>query len=141
MTKFMILSAFSALSWGVSMYYAKPAVDKGDWWSATVWTQVATVIPILILCIIGGYIGLPPVKANFGCIFNSAIAGLTGILGGTFYRLALIDGKVSLAVAITSVYPIVTVGMGVLLLGEKLFVQQWIGIFVIIIGLIMISIK
>jgi bacterial/archaeal transporter family protein len=68
------------------------------------------------------------------------VSGLLCGLGFLFFYLALNTGEVSRVVVLTSVYPLVTVALAVLLLHEDWSVQYSVGTLFALVGAVLLSI-
>jgi transporter family protein len=73
----------------------------------------------------------------------SAIAGgaLNGLGAWTSFRALESGGKASIVISLISLYPLLTVGMAVLLLGERLTWMQMAGAVVAICAAILLSLE
>lgn len=67
------------------------------------------------------------------------LTGVFGILGAWMYLQAVSTGKVSLVVSFTALYPILTILLAVLFLGETLNVRQGIGIAMALLSMLLIA--
>ncbi|WP_448579429.1 EamA family transporter [Thermosphaera sp.] len=68
------------------------------------------------------------------------IAGFFGTLGYWFMVKALEQGKASIVITITAVYPVITLALSILILYEKLTLTQVIGIVLAVLGIVLMSI-
>jgi bacterial/archaeal transporter family protein len=69
----------------------------------------------------------------FGVLSGAALA-----IGLLFYYLALERGQVSIVVPLTATYPIVSVLLGVAILGERPSLSQMFGIVLTIVGIVLL---
>jgi transporter family protein len=69
----------------------------------------------------------------FGLISGAGLA-----LGLLFYYMALEKGEVSIVVPLTAIYPIVSVLLGCIILKEKPSTLQWIGVFLVVAGAVLL---
>jgi transporter family protein len=68
------------------------------------------------------------------------LTGVAGTLGTLFLLYALRQGgKASLVVPITALYPLVTIILAVLLLRERVTIQQGIGMALAVIAVVLLS--
>ncbi len=72
-----------------------------------------------------------------GFIF-SFLTGIFGACGALFFLKALSEGPVSLVTIITSLYPVITVILAYIFLGESLSLRQILGIILAISGIILV---
>ena len=69
-------------------------------------------------------------------------AFLTGVIGylGMFFFLSAVDlGKVSVVASLTAVYPAITIIFAVMLLKERISYLQYVGIFLAVTGVALLS--
>ena len=69
----------------------------------------------------------------------SMLAGIVGSIGTIFFYLALRNGKASVVVPLTALYPLVTVILSFLLLKENISSLNFIGILLALIAGILLS--
>jgi transporter family protein len=69
----------------------------------------------------------------------AALAGVAGSIGSIFFYLALKDGKTSIVVPLTALYPLVTVALSVLFLKEPLSGIKVLGIILALIAGLLLS--
>lgn len=73
--------------------------------------------------------------------YQAILAGIIGTTGTVMFYMAIARGEASRVVPITATYPIVTLLLALLFLGEALSVQKAVGIALAVIGICLISIK
>ncbi len=70
------------------------------------------------------------------------LAVLTGafvFLGSVFFLFALKSGKVSIVIALTALYPLLTIALAMIFLGETLTLRQGVGVLLAAVAVILIS--
>jgi len=67
------------------------------------------------------------------------LAGLLDTMGSFFYLLAAQTGRLDVAVVLASLYPAVTIMLAWLMLHEQLKLQQWFGVGVVLVAIVMIA--
>jgi len=67
------------------------------------------------------------------------ITGLAGYLGLFFFLHAVELGKVSVVASLTAVYPVVTILLAAIILKEQITYVQYVGIFMAMTGVILLS--
>lgn len=72
-------------------------------------------------------------------ITPALLTGVIGYIGMLFFLNAVSMGKVSVIASLTSVYPALTIMLAVILLKEKISYIQYIGIFLAITAMILLS--
>lgn len=122
--------------WGMWGFFGKLAINKGMYPAAVF---IAEAIATFLICLVvlshfanRHKLHLLVEKAN---IFGFA-SGLAMALGLWFFYQALSREDVSVVVPITAGYPVVAALLGVILLGEVLSIIQWLGVVMIVVGII-----
>ncbi len=73
-----------------------------------------------------------------GVLF-AMLTGLCGLSGTLFFFAAARQGKISVVASFTALYPLVTILLAVLLLGESLSLRQGIGMVLALIAISLLS--
>ncbi len=120
----------------------------GLWgFSSKLVTNYLTPLSALLFEALGGVV----VAAVVILVFNVKIemnapgigwAILTGafvFLGSVFFLFALKNGKTSIVVALTALYPLFTIALAMIFLGETLTLRQGIGVLMAVAAIILIS--
>jgi len=115
-----LLSLGTVLLWGLWAVLLKTSAL--DWRQALFWFAAAEMVMATGLVMTTG------VRWEGGQTALAAAAGLCGIVGTALFYAALQQGKASLVVPVTALYPAVAVLLGLLLFGERLTVGQTAGI-------------
>jgi transporter family protein len=72
-------------------------------------------------------------------VLLALLTGVFGILGAWMYLQAVSTGKVSLVVSFTALYPILSILLAVVFLGETLSVRQGVGIAMAMLSMLLIA--
>ncbi|GAB1258827.1 hypothetical protein NBRC116494_33290 [Aurantivibrio plasticivorans] len=131
-----LLPAIACLTmWGISRFFPKLATNHIDPHSAFFYEVMGEVIVAFGILVMIGF------KPNFewrGASF-ALIGGVFGGLGVLFYLLAAGRGNVSQLVVVSSLYPIITVLLGVVLLKEQMHLKQWIAMGLGLLAIALVS--
>ncbi len=115
------------LAWGVfgvCSFSAKMAANTLPGTSVAVWWVIGYVpITFAIAWVLGFPRDLRSRAAAIPCI-----AGVIAQMAALFFYWALAGGKASVVVPLTALYPVVTLGLALLILGERLSLRQSIGV-------------
>jgi len=133
-----LFSGLAIIMWGLWGFFGKLALEKEmtptTLFLAEVFMSVVFSIPILVMSLRKNDSYLPHVSWNiFGLISGAGLA-----LGLLFYYMALEKGQVSIVVLLTAIYPIVSVFLGSVILKEKPSPLQWVGVFLVILGSVLL---
>jgi transporter family protein len=133
-----LFSGLAIIMWGLWGFFGKLALEKEmtptTLFLAEVFMSVVFSIPILVMSLRKNDSYLPHVSWNiFGLISGAGLA-----LGLLFYYMALEKGQVSIVVPLTAIYPIVSVFLGSVILKEKPSPLQWVGVFLVILGSVLL---
>lgn len=116
MAAWMVYSLLALLLWGVWGILNKVATSRLPSW-------MVFSVELLPYLMVGGIVwGLSrgPVVWNGPGLAAAMAAGLSGGVALFFFLKALASGPASVVVPLTSLYPVITVLLGVTLLGETL---------------------
>ena len=134
-----VLLFLTVILWGTTPLFEKLALGKG-----------APVVVLLLrtafiaACMAGvvaatGQAG-QLVRLDWRTVLFSLLSGLTGgVLGLTVYFHALRMGQASVVVPITATYPMVTVLLSVLVLGEPITLVKVLGVALIVAGVMLLA--
>jgi transporter family protein len=135
MAEWLTLSLVAMVLWGVVGLLQKVTTNRISADAVLIWDRI-------------GYIVLLPLLAwhtrlgNLGSkdILIGTLDGITNSLGALFLYMSLESGaKASIAVPLTALYPLLTVLMAVVLLGEKVSPMHWLGIILAVAAAILMS--
>lgn len=128
-------AAFSALAFGVFLTALPHASEDGRYWALL----DARIVLVLILSVWAGrrLAGLRLGRGSGSAVLT--VPGLLLLLGTLLYALASEQGLLSLVSVLGSLFPVVTVGLGVALLGERLSRVQAAGVTAALVGVVLIA--
>lgn len=131
-------AALALVFWGITGVTQKLATNSISSERSFLWFCWAMVVlSAAVLFVARPHAGLGT------AIMLSSIAGgtLNGLGAWTSFRALECGGKASIVVSLISLYPLLTVGLAVLLLGERLTRLQLAGAIMAVIAAIMLSIE
>ena len=124
MKPWFFFSIMTLLSWGVWGVCSKLASNYSRPKQTLLFQAVGAVaFALLILTVERFQIQRSPV--GFGWSFAAGFVNFTGFL---FFFWAIEKGKVSTVIALSSLYPVVTILLSILLLHEKITIREGAGI-------------
>ena len=137
MTISSLIFAFVAiLLWGVWGILLKQASVHLNPLNNLVFSGMGSLAVVgLSIILLGGKLEF---SSSRGIIF-SVLAGFIGTLAVLFFIYAVSKGRVSVVVPLTSLYPIITLVLAVLVLGESISIRQGFGIGFALIALLLLS--
>ena len=124
------------LGWGLADFFVAVALKKrADGEKLYFWTQLLGLIPIVAL----GYFFFSWPIISAATIVLVLAAGFATVVEYVFMYKAFNVGKISLISPICAAYPLITVILSILFLGERLTAQQSLAILSIIAGIILVT--
>ena len=138
MQVWLSFSILALLLWGVTGVTQKLATnrissERSFLWFC--WAMVALSIVVLLTVHLHSGLGRSVV------ICSIAGGALNGLGAWTSFRALESGGKASIVISLVSLYPLLTVVLAVLILGERLTAIQTVGAFVAIAAAILLSIE
>jgi len=137
----IFLSTLCALSWGLQAIFLKVAMRRIPLYTTILITLTINFIVIIALISIGsGFFQFYHIR--FPVYFYFMIAGfLNYFLGRGFYYSSFRFISVTRGTSISSSYPILSVAISIMVLGEKLPIHQFLGIGLTLTGVYLLMIK
>lgn len=130
-----ILALITAMMWGIQAIFLRVAMREIV--SYHVVLVSLTIHFILLMAIIGmkeGMMGLG--SLTWSCFIYLGISGLlNSFLGRSFYYSSFQHIGATQTTAISSSYPMISVGFAIFVLGEELKTRQYVGIALTLLGL------
>jgi transporter family protein len=128
-------AALTLLVWGFWGLLPKLALRTLDRQSVLVWDSLGgLLIGLLVLSTRGFHVQTEPRGTLYAIAY-----GICGLGGSYLFLLALKEGKASVVVPFTSLYPVVTLALSVLLLKEHPSPANLIGIAFAVVAVILLS--
>ncbi|MCX7792994.1 MAG: EamA family transporter [Thermodesulfovibrionales bacterium] len=127
-------SLITLLLWGLWGFFAKIASNYISAQSVYLWGSAGALIVTLLSLIIGFRF-----ETSTPGIIYGLLAGLTGGGGVIFFYYALKEGKASLVVTMTALYPLVTIMLSYLILKEDITLRQAIGMLFALIAMVLMA--
>jgi bacterial/archaeal transporter family protein len=137
MADWLMLSLLSVVLWGIVGLLQKVATNYITADAVLIWDRI-------------GYLPLLPWLLAITSLNNlgsrdfliGILAGITNSLGAWFLYASLESGaKASIAVPLTSLYPLLTVILAVGFLGERVSPLQWVGIALAVVAGVLMSLE
>ncbi len=133
----LMYAMLSIVLWGLWGFAVKLATKYMHWYHLYVLSH-------LVAFLLSSFIVFKEAKAFLSMgkfALYGIVAGLFGTLGYIFFMLALREGRVSIVVPLTAVYPAITFLLGIFLLKENVEPHNVLGVFLAILGAVLISIS
>ena len=132
----LLLVLGNILFWGLWGFFSKLAVSKigfhaGLYYAVTLFTFIATYL----------FFTKQLFPLNFGSqgIFFALLAGISGGTATIFLYALLAKNPAGLVVAITALYPIITLILSMIFLKETLTLPQTVGFFLALVALVLMN--
>lgn len=131
-----LLNSFLALvCFGLWGFFPKIAVRYINPKSALVYEVVGGVLVVAVTWLSMSR----AIEHDLRGIIPAFITGVVGYLGMFFFLHAVDSGKVSVVASLTAVYPVVTILLAAIILKEQINYMQYVGIFMAMGGVILLS--
>jgi transporter family protein len=128
-------SILALLCWGLWAFLPKLAVRHIPVRSTFLWEVVGgLLVAAFVLMTLRERVGM-----DWRGILPAVLTGVAGYMGMLFFLFALQTGKVSVIAPLTAVYPVITVLLGLALLGERLSGLQLAGAALALLGVFLLS--
>jgi transporter family protein len=136
MPAWLVYTLITVLFWGVWGFESKLLVDRTSPYTGQVLFTAGLVVPVIFVLMSPKRFAGRRRKLGF---FLAFLTGLLGGLGNVGFFVALAKGNASVIVPLTSLSPLVTVLVGVLVLKERLRRVQYIGIAMALVAIYLLS--
>jgi len=136
MESWYLLSLISLLMWGIWGIFAKFATENI---SSKFLFVISGFSAFIVTLIIFATMKLGIEKNSTGIVY-ALLAGIVGSFGSLFFYYALKNGKASIVVPLTALYPLITVIFGIFILKEKVTAIRMAGIALAIAASILLAI-
>ncbi len=136
MSSWLLFAILALIAWGLWGFFPKLATKYLDVKSIFIYELIGVaVIGIAVLAIEGGV----PNFSYKGFIF-AILTGAAGSLGALFFLFALKKGIASVVVALTALYPLISLVLLYLIIREPLTLKQALGIVFALVAMVLFSI-
>lgn len=136
MNELLFLGLIVILLWGIWGFAAKVAIsDIGL--QAIFWISVISDILIVLYLLISNQFF--PLRLEEKGIMYSIISGITGGIAIILFYILLKKYQASIVLPLTSLYPVVVVILGILILKEKITYLNGIGVVLALISIYLLS--
>jgi transporter family protein len=128
-------SLLALVCWGVWAFLPKIAVRFVSPRSAFLWEVAGGLV-------VGLFVTLTlkeRIAVDWRGIVPAMLTGVAGYLGVIFFLYALQTGKVSVVAPLSALYPVITIGLGVAFLGERLSPVQLLGAALALVSVVLLS--
>ncbi len=136
MPAWLAYTLVTVVLWGVWGFQSKIVVNRMSPWMGQVLLTVGLVVPVAIVLASPRRFAGSRRGRGFGYAF---LTGLLGGAGNILFFAALTKGEASVIVPLTSLSPLVTVLVGVLVLKEKPRRSQAVGLVLALIAIYLLS--
>jgi len=132
MERWLVYALLALVTWGFWGFFPKVASNYLDAKSILVWEVIGAIAIGLIVLF---SMDIKPSFNTKGVIF-SILTGIAGTLGMLFFLSSIAhQGKISIVVVMTALYPVISLGLAYFILNEPITLKQWTGIFLAFIAM------
>ena len=135
MSQWLVPSSVALLLWGVWAFLPKLTMQYIHPKSAVVYEALGG---LLVAAAVLAFVGFRP-ETNARGMALALITGVLGLLGAFGYLYAVSKGPVALISTMTALYPIVTILLAYLVLGEPITMKQGIGLIMALVAIVLIT--
>jgi len=129
-----VLSVITLLLWGIWGLLEKIALNTLSWQQTFIIASFGIISTVLIFFLFTR----PQISISQG-FYYAVLGGLIGGLGVILFYYALSQGKASVVIPLTALYPVVTVILSFLILQEKITLVQGVGILFALASIFLLS--
>ena len=130
----------SAVGFGVAgLILGVIAKDSNDWVATLFTTRVVLVAAYVPLLLVRRRTFHKVAGATTAAYVAAAAAGAFDLMGVASYSAGATHGYLSVVLAASAVFPMIAVGLSVAFLGERLVFNQYVGVGVVVAGLLMLG--
>ncbi len=130
----VVLTLFSALAFGGFLTLFGEASDSGPPWA--IFSSRAAVLACTVAFVLARR---QPVRMPGRAVGLAAVPGVLLLVGTASYGEATTQGLVSVVAVLATLAPVVTVGLAVVLLGERLARRQQLGVGTALVGIVLLA--
>lgn len=136
MPAWLVYTIITVVFWGLWGFESKLLVDRASPYTSQVLYTVGLLVPTaIVLFSPKRFAGQRPGRG----LFFAVLTGLLGGLGNIAFFVALAKGNASVIVPLTSLSPMVTVLVGVMVLKERMRWFQYVGLVLALIAMYLLS--
>lgn len=133
--EWLIFSFLALFLWGIWGFISKIANTYMSPSSVYLYGSIGALLVTVFSLLFLGF----KLETHAKGIIYGLIAGISGGAGVVFFYFAMKEGKASIVVTLTALYPLVTLVLSFLILKEDITFRQTIGIFLAIIAMVLLS--
>ncbi len=135
MQQWVIYSLLALVMWGIWGFLPKVALTQFKPESVLVWQGLGAAFSTLLFFL---FSSSPLQISSLGIIAGIGV-GVFAFLGSVFFIFALSAGKASAVVTLTALYPLITIFLAILFLGETLTLRMFFGIVFALLAIYLIG--
>jgi len=131
----LVYALLSMFMWGLWGVVTKVALTRVEWFHYYVYGSIATFIAVGLTA----YVYRAELAVETLDFVKILVASGLGVLGYIFFVVAVKGGDASIVVPLTALYPVVTVVLGVVLLGEEMSINKLAGVILAVVAILLLS--
>lgn len=134
--RWQLPATITLLIWGLWAFLPKLALRTFDPRSVLVWESLGSMLVGVGVLLSTGF----RVQTTPAGVLAAIVAGVCGLGGALLFLVALDRGKASVVVPYTSLYPVVTLVLSVLFLGERPSLTNLLGVLFAMVAVVLLSV-
>ena len=115
------------------------AKDSNDWVATLFTTRVVLVVAYIPLLVARRKTFHKVAGATAAAYVAAAVAGAFDLMGVASYSAGATRGYLSVVLAASAIFPMIAVGLSVAFLHERLVFNQYVGVVVVVVGLLLLG--
>ena len=133
--EWFVFALLALIMWGLWGFFPKLSTNYISPKSALVYEVLGSMIVGILIFFL---VGFKPEVHTKGIIF-AVLTGIAATLGTLFFLYAVSRGKASITMAITVLYPLITIALAFFILHESISVKQGIGMLLALIAIVLVA--
>lgn len=131
MQQWLLYSLLALAMWGIWGFLPKVALIQFKPESVLIWQGIGAALSTFLFFLFSPF---SLQTSNLGIMAGVGV-GIFAFLGSLFFIFALSTGKASAVVTLTALYPLITIFLAILFLGETLTIRMFLGVIFAVIAI------
>jgi transporter family protein len=136
---YLVYAVGAMIAWGFWGFLPRLAVSRLDFSTAQIWNWLGGMLIVLPSAMVFG----AKFGANHPSYYYAILAGICGSVGGLMYNksLSICGGHGATVIAVSALYPVVSIALTFIFMKEKLNIGQILGISLCVLGAMVLGLS